>query len=59
MTQAYRVPIVVADDALPVDLAGPATAKIDVEGYELHALRGMRRMLERYQEHGYDGLFDQ
>ena len=47
VTEQYRVPICVADEVLLGDLSGTVMVKIDVEGYEVHVLRGMHRTLER------------
>lgn len=49
-TLTYRevsAKVVRADDALPKDIAGPVTVKIDVEGFECHALRGMAGLVGR------------
>jgi FkbM family methyltransferase len=49
VTEQYRVPVCVADDVLPGELSGQVIVKIDVEGYEEHVLRGMRRTLDRFR----------
>jgi FkbM family methyltransferase len=44
--QYIEVPLVRIDDVLPADLIVDC-AKLDVEGHELAALRGMRKIIER------------
>lgn len=47
VTDRYTVKVVRGDDVIPADLPGPAMVKIDVEGFECHALRGMSETLSR------------
>jgi FkbM family methyltransferase len=37
------------DDVLPADLAGAVTMKVDIEGFECRALRGLSGTLKRYR----------
>ena len=47
ISDRYTVKVVRGDDVLPPDLSAPAMIKLDVEGYECHALRGLRATIER------------
>ena len=47
VTGHYTVPVARGDDVLPPRLRGPLTIKIDVEGYECHALRGLGATIDR------------
>jgi FkbM family methyltransferase len=47
VTSTYTVKVERGDDVVPPHLRGPATIKIDVEGFECHVLRGLRNTLQR------------
>jgi FkbM family methyltransferase len=47
--QTYRVPVVTLDDDALPHCHGNVVIKIDVEGFEVHVLRGARRLLQEFQ----------
>ena len=47
ITHRYTVKVARGDDLLPPYLRGPATIKIDVEGFECQALRGLNDTIRR------------
>jgi FkbM family methyltransferase len=48
----YRVPVTTLDAELSTrEFAGPVVAKIDVEGFEVHVLRGAARFLAKHRPH--------
>jgi FkbM family methyltransferase len=48
VTRQFEVQVLVGDDVLEGSAARPTLVKIDVEGYELHVLRGLRGTIERW-----------
>lgn len=49
VSRTHTVQVRRADDLLPADVRGPVTMKMDIEGFEVRALRGMERLLERHR----------
>ena len=47
ITDRYTVRVVPGDELIPPHLPGPAMVKLDVEGYECHALRGLHDTISR------------
>lgn len=47
--ETIDVPVVLGDSLIKDDVVGNLTIKIDVEGFEVRALRGMSETIERYQ----------
>jgi hypothetical protein len=45
----HRVRTAIGDDILPRDLSGQVFIKIDIEGFEPNALRGLTGTIDRYR----------
>src|SRR5205823_6824783 len=43
ISEKHTVRVVRGDDVLPADLKAPVTMKVDIEGFECRALRGLSR----------------
>ncbi len=49
VTKSFEVQVLIGDDVVLSDSRRVKLIKIDVEGFELHVLRGLKRSLEIYQ----------
>jgi FkbM family methyltransferase len=49
VSATYTVDVVRGDDDLPADLKAPVTMKVDIEGFECRALRGLSGTLAKYR----------
>ncbi|MEO1251441.1 MAG: FkbM family methyltransferase [Pseudomonadota bacterium] len=47
--ESYEIPVARGDDVFPEHLDGDVFIKIDVEGYELFALQGMTKAIDRWK----------
>jgi FkbM family methyltransferase len=49
ISEQHTVKVMRGDDELPADLTPPVTMKVDIEGFECRALRGLSATLAKYR----------